>query len=89
MLKKRALEQIVRGFSNHRRIQMLELLEIEPELSTIEIGRKLKISLKLSSAYTKRLTMAGLIMKKSQGKNIRHKLSERGGHVLNFLRGLK
>lgn len=89
MLKKRALEQIVRGFSNHRRIQILDLLEKEPELSTIEIARKLKISLKLSSVYTKRLTMAGLIMKKSQGKNIRHRLSERGEYVLNFLKALK
>jgi len=89
MLKVRALEQIIRGFSNHKRIEILDLLEREPELSASEIASKLKMSLKLSSAYTRRLTIAGLIMKKSQGKNIRHKLSKRGYNVLTFLRTLE
>ena len=89
MLNKRQLEQIVRGFSNHRRIQMLDLINENPELSLSEISGKLKINLKTGSSHLKRLIVAGLIMKKSQGKNIRHKLSNRGHFILTFLRTLE
>lgn len=89
MLKKRAIEQIVRSFANHRRIEILNLLEENPELSVSEIADKIKISLKLASIHIKKLLIAGLIMKRSQGKNIRHKLTERGLFVLTFIRTLK
>lgn len=88
MLKKRALEQIIRSFSNHRRIEILNLLGDSPELSVSEIADKVKISLKLASMHIKKLLIAGLIMKRSQGKNIRHKLSKRGIFVLTFVRTL-
>lgn len=89
MLKKRQLEQIVRGFSNHRRIEMLDLLDKSPELSLAEIAQTLKINLKTASAHLRRLTVASLIMKRSQGRNIRHKLSDRGVSILTFLRTLE
>lgn len=89
MLKKRQLEQIVRGFSNHRRIQMLDLIDSNPELSVDEISKKLNINFKTASSHLRRLIMAGLILKRSQGKDIRHKISERGKNVLMFLRTLE
>lgn len=89
MLKKRALEQIVRSFSNHRRITMLCLLYKSPELSVSQIADELKIDIKLASFYLRRLTIAGLIMKKSHGKSIRHKLTKRGLFVLTFIRTLE
>lgn len=89
MLKKRQLEQIVRGFSNHRRIEMLSLIEEKPELSLTEIANELKINLKTTSAHVKRLIVAGLIMKRSQGNNIRHKLSSRGLGVIKFLKSIE
>lgn len=88
MLKKRTLEQIVKSFANHRRIQTLDLLEITPELSVSEIAEKLKIDIKLASIHIRKLLIAGLIMKRSQGKNIRHKLTARGLFVLTFVRTL-
>ena len=89
MLKKRQLEQIVRGFSNHRRIQMLDLIDLTPELSVQEISKKFDINFKTASSHLRRLIIAGLIMKRSQGKDIRHKISERGKNVLTFLRTLE
>lgn len=89
MLRKRQLEQIVRGFSNHRRIQMLDLINSTPELSVDEIAKKLSINYKTASAHLRRLIMAGLIMKRSNGKDIRHKISDRGIFVLTFLRTLE
>lgn len=89
MLKPRALEQIVRGFSNHKRIEVLDLLDKKPELSVTQVALELKMTLKLSSAHLKRLIMAGLIMKKSEGKEIRHKLTTRGKYTLKFIKDLK
>ncbi|OGH18269.1 MAG: hypothetical protein A2868_03390 [Candidatus Levybacteria bacterium RIFCSPHIGHO2_01_FULL_40_15b] len=89
MLRKRQLEQIVRGFSNHRRIEMLDLIDSMPELSVDEISKKLNINFKTTSSHLRRLIIAGLIMKRSRGKDIRHKLSERGKFILTFLRTLE
>lgn len=88
MLKKRVVEQIVRSFANHRRIEILDLLEKSPELSVGEVASELKISLNLASIHIKKLLIAGLLMKRSQGKNIRHKLTKRGLFVLTFARTL-
>lgn len=68
---------------------MLVLLEKSPELSVTEISRELKISLKLASLHMRQLTISGLVMKKSQGKQIRHKLTERGLYVLHFIQNLE
>ncbi len=68
---------------------MLDLIEENPEQSVNEIAKTLRINLKTASSHLKRLIVAGLIMKKSQKQNIRHKLSSRGKYVLTFLRTLE
>lgn len=83
------LERIVRGFSNHRRIEILELLEKRPELSVAEISERLKINFKTASEHIRRLAITGLLMKRSDGNNIRHKLTARGLSILKFLRTLE
>lgn len=85
----RQLERIVKGFANHRRIQILELLEKEPELSVAEIAEKLGINLKTASEHIRRMAIAGLVLKRSEGLNVRHKLTERGETILKFLRILE
>lgn len=85
----RQLERIVKGFANHRRIQILELLKKEPELSVIEIAGKLKINFKTASEHIRRLAIAGLVLKRSDGISVRHKLTERGKTILKFLRMLE
>lgn len=85
----RELERIVKGFANHRRIEILELLKKEPELSVIEISEKLNINFKTASEHIRRLAIAGLLMKRSDGSNVRHKLTERGQNILKFLRILE
>jgi len=85
----RQLERIVRGFSNHRRIEILELLAKQPELSVIEISEKLKINFKTGSEHIRRLAIAGLVIKRSAGNSVRHKLTDRGEGILKFLRTLE
>jgi len=85
----RQLERIVRGFSNHRRIQILELLNKEPELSVLDISEKLKVNFKTVSEHIRRLAIPGLVMKRSSGAYVRHRLTERGINILGFLRTLE
>lgn len=51
----RELERIVKGFSNHRRIEILELLKKEPEFSVNEISEKLNVNFKTVSEHIRRL----------------------------------
>ena len=89
MLKSRRLERVVKGFANHRRIQIIELLSDSPELSVTEISEKLKINFKTASEHIRRLAIAGLVLKRNQGVNVRHKLSPTGNSILKFLRTLE
>lgn len=86
MLKTKSLERLVKGYSNHRRIQILELLEREPELSVNEIAVKVKIDTKNASQHIRRMAIAGLLLKRNQNKNVRHKLSDKGLKILIFLK---
>ncbi len=85
----RQLERLVRGFSNHRRIQIVELLDREPELSVIEIAGRLNINFKTASDHIRRLSLSGLVMKRSEGAAVRHKLTRHGAIILKFLRTLE
>jgi len=82
----RELERIVKGFANHRRLQVLELLQKEPELSVQEISEKLKTEFKNISAHINKMAIAGLVMKRNEGNLIRHKLTNRGKSILQFIR---
>lgn len=84
----RQLERIVKGFANHRRIQMLALLERQPELSVEEICEKLRIGTKTASEHLRRLSIAWLVVKRNEGRWVRHKITKRGSRVLAFLRSL-
>ncbi|MDO8564390.1 MAG: winged helix-turn-helix domain-containing protein [bacterium] len=85
----RTLERLVRGFSNHRRIQIMELLKKEPELSVDEVADNLDINYKTAADHLRRLTIAGLLLKRSDSVSIRHKLTPRAENVLKFLRTLE
>jgi len=82
----RELERIVKGFANHRRLQILGLLYKKPELSVQEISDKLKSEFKNISAHISKMAIAGLVIKRSEGNNIRHKLTNRGKSILQFVR---
>jgi predicted transcriptional regulator len=85
----RQLERVVRGFANHRRIEAMDLLESEGELDLQEIARRSAINYKTASEHLRRLTVAGLVMKRAKGRQVLHVLSPRGRKVLTFLRTLE
>ncbi|MAG12471.1 hypothetical protein CL630_01530 [bacterium] len=83
------LERLVRGFSNHRRIQIMELLKKSPELSVEEIADNLQVNFKTISEHIRRLAIAGLVIKRNEGNTVRHKLTTRALSILKFLRTLE
>ncbi len=85
----RPLERIVRSFSNHRRIQVLELLDARPELDLTAIARACGINVKTASEHVRRLAIGGLVLKKAKGTHVLHAVSPRGDAVLKFLRTLE
>lgn len=89
MKRFRDLERIVRGFSNHRRIEILALLERAPELSVIETADELGINFKTASEHIRRLAHAGLVLKRNEGAAVRHALTPTGRSILKFLRTLE
>jgi len=89
IMETRKLERVVKGFANHRRIQILELIERKPELSIFEIADLLEVNFKTISEHTRRLAIAGLVLKRNEGSSVRHALSNRGKLILKFLRTLE
>lgn len=83
------LEKIARGFSNHRRIEILNLLHKKPNLSVFEISDELNTNFKTISEHVRRLAIADLVLKSNDGKAVRHALSSRGKLILSFLRTLE
>ena len=89
MQRPRQLERIVKGFANHRRIEMLVLLARTPELSLAEVTEALRINFKTASEHLRRLVQAGLVMKRNEGNFVRHALTPLGKTILKFLRILE
>ena len=89
MKTNRELERIVKGFSNHRRIQILRLLSNEPELSLLDISEKLRSDFKNISAHINKMATAGLVIKRNDFHFVRHKITRRGKQVLKFVRTLE
>jgi DNA-binding transcriptional ArsR family regulator len=88
-LNYRQTERIVKGFSNHRRLQILELLHQHPELSVIEIAERLKSGYENISDHVRKMAIAGLILKRNQGPAVLHKLTPRAESILMFCKRLQ
>ena len=83
------MERVVKGFANHNRLKILELLDQKPELSVADISEKLKIGYENASDHIRKLAIAGLVMKRSDGPNVRHKLTTRAKSILAFCKTLE
>ncbi len=85
----RKVERVVKGFANHRRLEILLLLQREPEHSVEEIAEILKIGYENASDHVRKLAIAGLVMKRNDGRSVRHKLTARAHDVLTFCKKLE
>ncbi len=85
----RTLERIIKGFANHRRLEILTLLQAKPELSVDDISESLSIGYENASDHVRKLAIAGLVLKRYEGTKVRHKLTDRGQSILVFCKKLK
>ena len=85
----RRLERVVKGFASHRRIQVLGLLAKQPELSLREIAELLGTEFRNASVHVGKMAVAGLVLKRYEGRAVRHRLTDRGRRVLKFLKQLR
>jgi len=82
----RQLERIIKGSANHTRLQILALLEKEPELSVVDVAKRLDMNLKTISDHISVLARSGLVLKRSDFNYVRHKLTKNGESILEFCR---
>ena len=83
------METITKGIASHRRLEILDLLHRNPELSVDEISTAITTNFNNTSGHINRLMIAGLVMKRHEGNFVRHKLTGRGQTILKFLRILE
>ncbi len=85
----RRLERILKGVASHRRVQILDLLHTEPELSVLQISEKLKMGYENASDHVRKMAVAGLLLKRNEGAAVRHKLTPRAESMLVFCKRLE
>jgi predicted transcriptional regulator len=84
--KANQLEYIVKGFANKRRINILFLLEQNPELSVSEVAENFNINFVSVSNHLSKMMSRGLVMKRNDKKEVRHALTRKGRKVADFLK---
>jgi DNA-binding transcriptional ArsR family regulator len=83
------IEKIVKGFANHRRIQVLELLSKNPDLSVEQVSELLEVDFFTISDHLRKLKDSGLIQKKYKGRFVIHSLTVLGKTILSFCKMFK
>ena len=78
------LERYFKGAANHRRLEILRLIDKNNGISLEKIARELGCNIKTISEHTRRLVQAGLLNKKYQGREVAHSLSPYGKRFINF-----
>ncbi len=79
------LQRIFKGVANHRRIDILRLINRSPAITLHLIAEKLDCNFKTISEHTKKLVIAGLINKRYQGNSVIHTLSPYGKKMVKVL----
>ncbi|MBU2509600.1 ArsR family transcriptional regulator [Patescibacteria group bacterium] len=86
MKTSRQLERHFKGVANHRRIDILLLIDVEGKVNLDTISHKLNCNMKTISQHTRRLVQAGLVNKKYQGQMVFHSLTPYGKKFLTFIK---
>ena len=86
MKKAKQLERYFKGAANHRRIDILALVNKHQDVSVEEIADFLNANVKTISSHTQSLVRAGLLNKKYRGRRVEHELSPYGEAFLSFMR---
>jgi len=86
MKTSKQLERHFKGIANHRRIDILFLIEKYPGIIVEDISRMLRCNFKTISEHTRRLVQAGLVNKAYQGRSVQHNLSPYGETIAKLIK---
>lgn len=79
------IERYFKGLANHRRIDILLLVNENDGIILDEIAKKLNCNFKTISEHTRRLVQAGLLNKSYRGRSVTHSLSPYGYITIKFI----
>jgi predicted transcriptional regulator len=79
------LERYFKGAANHRRIDILFIVEKNDGITVDGIAGILKANFKTISQHTQSLVHAGLLNKKYVGRKVTHSLSPYGKFFVKFM----
>lgn len=86
----RELERIWKGVANHRRMQIIDWIDTQTEEpSLLDIAEHTAIDFRTVGEHVRKLTAAGLTMKRHEGATVRHALTRLGKTILKFCRTLE
>jgi predicted transcriptional regulator len=88
-LEYKKIEKIVKSFANHRRIQILELLEKDGVISVEGISNKLNVGFFTISDHIRKLSDGGLVEKKYKGRFVMNGITKKGKYILSFCKMFK
>lgn len=83
------IEKIVKGFANHRRVHIIELLSKSPDLSVDQITQNLHTDFHTTSDHIRKLADADIVEKRYKGRFVLHNLTKRGKNILSFCKMFK
>ena len=83
------LERHFKGIANHWRIEILLVLQREPDISVDNLAQVVKGNFKTISEHTRRLVQAGLINKTYRGRMVGHALSPYGKIFVRFIKSFQ
>ena len=78
------LERYFKGVANHRRLDILHIINTNDGMILEQIAEALDCNIKTISEHTRRLVQAGLLNKKYQGREVAHSLSPYGKKFIEF-----
>ena len=79
------MERHFKGIANHRRIDILLLINRKERITVEDIAQDLGVNFKTISEHTRRLVQAGLVDKKYYGRTVEHSLSPYGKQLIKFI----
>jgi predicted transcriptional regulator len=83
------MERHLKGVANHRRIDILLLVDKHAGITLDNIISELDANPKTIGEHVRRLAIAGLIVKKYRGRFVEHSLSPYGKLFTRFLKSFK
>jgi predicted ArsR family transcriptional regulator len=82
-------EKLFKGAANHRRMQILFLLERRSDLSVLDITDEVKSDFQNVAEHLRKLSHSGLVAKRRKGHAVGHSLTELAQKLLTFCRSLE